>query len=141
MSSAAKGEPAAKYQSLKDLFDSLTLCKFAPLTPTQICEMLQAVSGWQITPQELLKAGDRSVNVKRALSILQGLQREQDTLPEICTRPLEQGATAGTTPDLELMLQDYYSYRGWDWETGWPAKQKLLELGLEEVARRLYPEP
>jgi aldehyde:ferredoxin oxidoreductase len=29
--SEGKGEPAAKFQSFKDLFDSLTLCKFAPL--------------------------------------------------------------------------------------------------------------
>ncbi len=140
MSSAAKGEPAAKYQSLKDLFDSLTLCKFAPLSPTQICEMLQAVTGWQITPQELLKAGERSINMKRALSILQGLKKEQDTLPEICMRPLEQGATAGTTPDLELMLRDYYACRGWDWETGRPTREKLVELGLNEVVQKLYPE-
>lgn len=141
MNSTGKGEPAAKYQSFKDLFDSLALCKFAPLSPTQLCEMLQAVTGWQMTPQELLEAGNRSINLKRAVSILQGLHRGQDTLPEICTRPLEQGATAGTTPDLELMLQEYYAYRGWDWETGWPTKEKLLQLGLQEAAQRLYPEP
>lgn len=141
MSSAGKGEPAAKYQSLKDLFDSLTLCKFAPLSPTQLCEMLQAVTGWPVTPQELLKAGDRSMNTKRVVSIIQGLQKEQDTLPEICTRPLEQGSTAGSSPDLQLMLKDYYAYRGWDWETGWPTQEKLLELGLEEAVEKLYSKP
>ncbi len=141
MSSVGKGEQAAKYQSLKDLFDSLTLCKFAPLTPTQICEMLQAVTGSQITPQELLKAADRSINTKRAVSILQGLTKQQDTLPEICMTPLEQGSTAGSRPDLEIMLKDYYAYRGWDPQTGWPTQEKLSELGLEQVVQKLYHKP
>ncbi len=141
MSSVGKGQQAAKYQSLKDLFDSLTLCKFAPLTPTQICEMLQAVTGSQITPQELLKAADRSINMKRAVSILQGLTKEQDTLPEICMTPLEQGSTAGSRPDLEIMLKDYYAYRGWDPDTGWPTQEKLSELGLEQVSKKLYHKP
>ncbi len=141
MSSVGKGQQAAKYQSLKDLFDSLTLCKFAPLTPTQICEMLQAVTGSQITPQELLKAADRSINMKRAVSILQGLTKEQDTLPEICMTPLEQGSTAGSRPDLEIMLKDYYAYRGWDPHTGWPTQEKLSELGLEQVSKKLYHKP
>ena len=34
--SAGKGEPAAKFQSFKDLFDALTLCKFAPLQVPQL---------------------------------------------------------------------------------------------------------
>lgn len=139
MSSSDKGESAAKYQSLKDLYDSLTLCKFAPLSVGQICEMLQAITGWQVDPQELIRTGDRSINIKRAVSIMFGLNRSHDTLPEICVRALEEGATAGVSPDMELMLQDYYRYRGWDWETGWPTRDKLMELGLQQVAERLYP--
>jgi len=34
LSSEGKNEGVAKFQSWKGLFDSLTLCKFAPLTPT-----------------------------------------------------------------------------------------------------------
>jgi aldehyde:ferredoxin oxidoreductase len=138
MSSWGKGEPAAKYQSLKDLYDALTLCKFAPFSPTQICEMLKSVTGWSVDPQELLRAGDRSVNIKRALSIVLGLRREQDSLPEICLKPLDEGPTAGLSPDMNGMLAEYYRYRDWDWDTGWPSREKLLELGLEEVAKTLY---
>lgn len=32
------------------------------------------------------------------------------------------------------MLPDYYKLREWDWETGYPTKEKLQELGLLEEA-------
>jgi len=139
LSSEGKSAGAAKYQSLKDLFDSLALCKFAPLTPTQLCEMLNAITGWQFDPKELLAAGERSINLKRAVSNKLGLTREQDKIPKICSTALDEGSTAGIEPDMEKMLREYYQFRGWDWETGRPTKEKLLELELNQVAADMYP--
>jgi aldehyde:ferredoxin oxidoreductase len=139
LSSEGKSEGVAKYQSLKDLFDSLTLCKFAPLTATQLCEMLNAITGWEFGPKELLAAGDRSINLKRAISNKLGLTREHDGLPRICSAALDEGSTAGVEPDLGKMLKGYYQFRGWDWATGRPTKEKLLELGLNQVAAEMYP--
>ena len=136
--SEGKGEPAAKFQSFKDLFDALTLCKFAPLQVPQLCDMLNALTGWEFSPEDLLAAGDRSVNIKRAVSNMFGLTREHDTVPKICLDALEEGTTAGVQPDLEVMLKEYYQYRGWDWETGKPGKEKLIELGLDHVAEDFY---
>ena len=137
-SSDRKGEFAAKFQSLKDLFDALTLCKFAPIAPTMICDILNAVTGWEYTPAELLATGDRSMNIKRAISVKRGLTRQQDCLPEICLRPLDEGTSADLVPDMEKMLREYYDSRSWVWETGRPSKEKLLELGLPQVAKDLY---
>jgi len=137
-SSDGKSRSAAKYQSFRDMFDALTLCKFAPLTPTMISEMLSAITGWTCTPDSLLVAGDRSLNLKRAISSKLGLTREQDRLPEICMRPLDEGTSADLVPDMDKMLREYYEYRSWDWETGKPSKEKLLELGLNQVAEDLY---
>jgi aldehyde:ferredoxin oxidoreductase len=136
--SDGKAEFVAKFQSLKDLFDALTLCKFAPLTPTMICDILNGITGWEYTPDELLAAGDRSMNIKRAVSVKCGLSRQQDCLPEICLRPLDEGTSADLVPDMEKMLREYYDYRSWVWETGRPSKEKLLELGLTQVAEDLY---
>ncbi len=36
------------------------------------------------------------------------------------------------------MLKEYYKYHGWDWESGKPTKDKLIELGLDQVADKLY---
>jgi aldehyde:ferredoxin oxidoreductase len=137
--SEGKGEPAAKFQSFKDLFDALTLCKFAPLQVPQLCDMINALTGWEFSHEDLLAAGDRSVTIKRAISNTFGLTREHDTVPKIAMDALEEGNTAGVQPDLEVMLKEYYQYRGWDWETGKPGKEKLIELGLNHIAEDFYP--
>ena len=133
-----KGESAAKYQGLKDLYDALTICKFSPLDVTQLVKIVNAITGWEMTPADLLAAGLRSLNLKRAINNKLGLTRRDDRLPRVCSRALKEGSTAGQEPAMETMLQDYYQFMGWDWETGRPGRARLLELGLGHVAEDLY---
>ena len=138
--SEGKAATAARLQSLKDLYDALILCKFAPLKVTQICRILGAVTGRPVEPPDLLAAGDRSVNLKRAISNRLGLDRSGDGVPRIAREALHEGATAGKEPDMGRMLDEYYAFRGWDPQTGRPLKEKLIELGLDHVVPDLYPE-
>ncbi|MEM2852838.1 MAG: aldehyde ferredoxin oxidoreductase C-terminal domain-containing protein [Ignisphaera sp.] len=39
--------------------------------------------------------------------------------------------------ELDRMLDDYYTARGWDVKTGIPTRRKLEELGLAYVAEEL----
>jgi aldehyde:ferredoxin oxidoreductase len=139
LSSVGKGAAAAKLQSLKDLYDALTLCKFAPLKATQLCRILSAVTGDPMDPAKLLEAGDRSVNLKRAINNRLGLSRADDQLPRIAAQALAEGSTAEKAPDMALLLKDYYTHRGWDWETGKPSRETLEALGLGFAADDLYP--
>jgi aldehyde:ferredoxin oxidoreductase len=45
---------------------------------------------------------------------------------------------AGYVIPFAEMLEAYYEARGWDKVTGKPSKEKLLELGMEEIANGLY---
>jgi aldehyde:ferredoxin oxidoreductase len=137
LTSIGKAENAAKYQSLKDLYDSFALCKFSPLTVTQLCQIMKAITGWEVTPEEILTTGDRSINLKRAINNKLGLTRSEDKVPKICLEPLREGSTAGIVPDMDMLLKEYYVYRKWDWETGRPTKEKLEELGLHQAAHDL----
>ena len=139
LQSEGKAEPAAKFQNYKDIFDSLLLCKFAPLSATQISEMLSSITGWTYTAEDLNTAGERSINLKRAINNKLGVTREDDRLPSPCITPLEEGSTAGKSPDMGTLLKEYYDFRKWDWKTGKPTKEKLMELGLEDAARDLWP--
>jgi aldehyde:ferredoxin oxidoreductase len=85
--------------------------------------MLNAITGWESGPNELLAAGDRSVNLKQAVSNKLGVTREHDKLPRICSAPLDEGSTAGVEPDREEMLRGYYRFRGWDRDTGRSTRQ------------------
>ena len=138
LSSIGKAENAAKFQSFRDLFDALTLCKFAPFTVTKICDILNAITGWNVDSDSLLSIGDRSINIKRAISNKLGLTREEDRLPKICLKSLNEGSTSGSVPNMDYLLREYYQYRKWDWETGKPSKEVLIELGLNNVAQDLY---
>jgi aldehyde:ferredoxin oxidoreductase len=138
LSSVDTGERAAKFQSVKDIYDSLTLCKFSPVPITLIGQALGAVTGWEYTPNDLLTAGDRSMTIKRAISNKLGLKRKDDKLPKICLQAQKEGSTAGTAPDMNLLLKDYYQYRGWNWDTGRPTEKKLNELDLGWIADDLY---
>ena len=76
--------------------------------------------------------------IKRAIRNKLGLTRADDRLPKICLEVLKEGSAADKLPDMDLLLREYYAYRNWDWETGKPAKEKLLDLGLAQAAADLY---
>jgi aldehyde:ferredoxin oxidoreductase len=78
------------------------------------------------------------LNLKRALNLRWGLKPSDERLPGLFRQPLEEGGTAGYVPDGERLLADYYEARQWDRATGKPHKQKLLQLGLDEVVDELY---
>jgi aldehyde:ferredoxin oxidoreductase len=59
-------------------------------------------------------------------------------LPKAFLEPYKEGGAAGFVPDLPAMLEAYYEARGWDKGSGKPSKERLMELGLEEVAKDLW---
>ena len=137
--SAGIAEPAAKFQSFRDMFDSLLLCKFAPLSPSVIAEILSAITGWNFTPADLATAGERSIDLKRAINNRLGVTPKDDKLPKINLQVLNEGGSAGKSPDMAVLLKEYYDFRKWDGNTGKPTKEKLLELGLDFAAKDLWP--
>lgn len=136
--SEGKAPMAARLQDLRDVSDSITICKFAAVSATMMTDMLNAVTGWDYSVADLVKIGERSVNLKRAISNIMGVTRADDNLPRIASAPLDAGSTAGKSPDMDVMLKEYYDYRKWDWDSGKPSKEKLVELGLGDVAKDLW---
>ena len=136
--SKGKAPMVAKLQDFKDTYDSILMCKFANATPTQMVDLLNAVTGWSTTPADLLTIGERSMNIKRAISNKLGVNRSHDHMPRIAIAPIPDGPTAGKSPDMETLLKEYYEYRQWDWATGKPKKEKLVPLGLADVAADLW---
>ena len=77
---------ARKTQHFYSLLDSLNLCQFACgpswqlYGPEEIVKMLQAVTGWDVTIEELLTVGERRLNMMRAFNAREGINRNQDIL-------------------------------------------------------------
>jgi aldehyde:ferredoxin oxidoreductase len=121
------------------LANSLSICHYLVfiLKPETILSAFNAITGWNLTNQDLLKAGMRDWTLKRGFNNLLGITSKDDKLPKKLLTALEDGAGAGSVPDVKLLLSEYYSFRGLD-ERGYPKKEKLVELGLDELKDRLY---
>jgi aldehyde:ferredoxin oxidoreductase len=52
--------------------------------------------------------------------------------------PYAEGGAEGYVIPFDEMIKAFYAARGWDPGTGRPTKEKLLSLGLEDVARDLW---
>ncbi len=137
--SAGKAAQVARHQDWRSVVSSLVQCYF-PNPPTQnVVEMLAAASGYDVTLDNVLTYGERMWNLKRALNLKLGYDaRANEKLPELIRRPLADGATEGHMAALEPMLRDYYAVRDWDWQTGKPRRDKLLALGMPEMAKDLW---
>ncbi len=119
------------YQDMTNIYDSSVICNFTHVNISTMCQLLKATTGFESLGKKKLfmRAGERASNVKRLISCKLGITRKDDTLPEIVTRVLESGGTAGFKLDLSENLKTYYEKRGWN-DNGVPTKEKLDELEI-----------
>lgn len=124
--------------------DCATMCAFIldtalPATSTQnTAALMEAITGLSFTADEVQRVGERLNNLAKAFNMREGFTRADDTFPErLMTEPLKDGGSKGqliSKDDLKKMLDEYYTERGWDTQTGVPTRTKLEELGLGAVA-------
>jgi aldehyde:ferredoxin oxidoreductase len=123
---------------LYSMLDSLGLCQFVwgpawhLYGPEQIVEFVRATTGWNASLWELVKVGQRRLNMQRVFNLRQGLGRADDSLPPRLFEALRGGGSDGVALDrveFERALELYYGMAGWD-EQGRPTPATLHELGL-----------
>ena len=90
--------------------------------------------------EDLLKIGERRINLMRVFNQREGLDSQSDTLPDKFFKPLQgSGPTAGVSIDLEQFeeaKQIYYELSGWD-DNGLPKRETLEALGLGWVFEKM----
>ena len=138
---------ARRTQYLYSLMDSVNVCQFVYgpawqlFGPQELRNMIEYVTGWDVTIDELLQVGERRLNMLRAFNAREGIDREQDKLPEkMFKKALKGGSTEGIKLDqaeFEAGLDEYFRQNDWDVETGIPTRPKLEELELGWVADQL----
>src|SRR4030066_1957269 len=132
-----RGKLVRDMEDTYNLIDSFIVCKFSRGTYYKelddLAKLYRLVTGFEITPEELKKAGERIQNAARLFNIREGLGRKDDNLPwKVMNEPIpDEGPSKGafvTQAELDLLLDDYYEARGWNRE-GVPTETKLKELG------------
>ncbi len=117
------------------LMDSLILCKFLRGVFEDLfadaAYMLQLVTGWDTTAEELRMTAHRIVTAKKQYNILAGWRPSEDTLPPRLLRDaLPEDSRARLRPQrLHALVQAYNRVRGWSPE-GWIPVEELQRLDV-----------
>lgn len=125
---------AMLFQDWATIQDSLCICIYmysVGMSANEHIDVLNAITGWRITPEEFFLVGERAWNLQRLINIGDGLTRADDRLPKKMFIPAKKGFRAGKTPyELEKYLDEYYELRGWD-NNGFPTDNKLKQLRIK----------
>jgi len=124
----------------KSVSNNLTLCSFMPYDLDMMVDQVKAVTGWNVSNWELLKAAERTLNMARAFNAREGFTATDDILPDRFFDPLQGGTLKGRKLDRGQFFETRditYDMLGWDRQKAVPKRWKLLELGLEWVAEDL----
>jgi aldehyde:ferredoxin oxidoreductase len=123
------------HQDWRTLFNSLVMCQFSNVEPELVVKLINSVCGLDWSIDDMMNCGERGWTLKRVINNRLGLTKDDDRLPEALRKPFEDVASErnGFVPDLEAMLDSYYSVRGWDPKTGVPSPNKLKSLELDWV--------
>ena len=153
MSEGIKGKGIALkwIQEMTTLPDCFGICKifyilsagYSVFTFENFSAMYKAATGIDVSEKDMLKACERVYNVEQAFNVrVGGFSRKDDTVPpRFFNEPTDANKWKGKTlkkENIDEMLDDYYTCRGWNKSTTAPEKEKLLELELDEIAKDLY---
>ena len=141
--SMSLGPAKVKFAYLTEIFysmlDTLVLCQFVwgpgwtLYGPQETADMVKAVTGWDVTIDELMQVGARRLNLMRMFNARDGFDRKQDKLPKKFFKALKgTGPTAGialTHEEFEAALDEYYRLAGWT-PDGIPTSPTLEKLGI-----------
>ena len=109
--------------------------------PTYLSKLYSAYTGFDTTPEDIMKSGERIFNLFKAYAVRQGQSRKDDNIPDrFYEEPLPDGPCKGAVlsrETIDQVLDEYYEVRGWDKKSGLPTREKLDELGLADVANDL----
>ncbi|MFI5385782.1 MAG: aldehyde ferredoxin oxidoreductase family protein [Fimbriimonadales bacterium] len=141
----AKALEAKKTSILKFMRDTNGTCGFmtwnVPGSTEIVREAVNAVTGWDLTTDEVVDVGERIMNLERAFNVRRGLTPEDDynLSPRLLEAPKD-GRQAGKplAPYIRSMIDDFYNLMGWDKKTGKPWRDTLKRFGLNDVARDLW---
>jgi aldehyde:ferredoxin oxidoreductase len=142
-------EKVRGYMQLEKLWrmmDALGLCVFgyAPrgVMPLDVMvQSLNAVTGWNTSLYELMRAAERASMLARAFNSREGFSIKDDRLPPRLFDPKPDGPESGKKifeeEEFNRAIALYYEMISCDPGTGRPLRGKLLELDLEWVEEML----
>ncbi len=122
------------------LIDMLGACCFGfaprgPISLDMLEELVQAITGTDISLYEMMEAAERSINMARIFNIRAGFSSENDYLPAVFFESFNDGPREGEgaidEKEFDNSIRYYYRMLGWSKDSGIPERETLCRLGLE----------
>jgi len=139
-----KGALLKANQDRTAAYDSLLICGFPAsfhwMCPEHYAELLFAATGIETFRDEeyIRTAGERVYNLEKAFNVREGFNRKDDVLPQrFITEPVHDGPAKGQIFEMDILLDDYYTARGWDVTTGVPLPETMEQLDLTEALEKI----
>lgn len=129
---SGKAELVKYVQDFTEVMDCSGLCQFPSfaLNLDDYLELINAVTGFDYTREEIMEAAERNWNLERLFNLKAGISPDQDSLPErFLKEPMPKGPNKGRVVPLKELLSDYYKIRGWT-EEGVPTDELIHRLNL-----------
>lgn len=125
-------------EDLISVYNALGVCIRPPVLqawgPTLFSRLYTALTGIEVTPGEIMQAGERIWNLQKLFNLRAGESPEHSVYPDrFYVEPLPEGPAKGKRLDRRAVqdtLSEYYLARGWEEQTGIPTPWKLKSLGL-----------
>jgi aldehyde:ferredoxin oxidoreductase len=140
--SGRDGQFDAKLKGLKHLTHVAGVCIVGNFFFPQdwLIKSLAAVTGWELSPEEVKGIYERISAIRQAFNLREGLIPEDFKLRgrPVGDPPLTEGPNANVMLDLDALARKYLEDMDWDPITGRPSLKKLLELDLDDVARDIW---
>ena len=128
---------ATDFSLLKNM---IGMCLFLPFSPNRTVDLVRAVTGWDTSLFELVKAGERGWAMARAFNAREGFTAKDDYLPDRFYEPFASGPLEGVAHkrhEFRAALDTYYQMSGWDPVLAAPTRAKYQELDLDWVVTNL----
>lgn len=127
-----KAQWVKAFQDFTCVVNSTVNCLFTTfaLGAEDYAKLLSAVTGWDMSAEDVMKIGERIYNLERVIMNKYGFTGKDDTLPRrLLQEPMPEGPAKGHVVELDKMKEEYYKLRGW--VDGVPTPEKLKELEIE----------
>jgi len=129
----------ARFNGVRMFDDCLGTCRIAATDPKLQLECLNAVTGWELTLEDIFTIGCRVVNQLRMFNFRHGMKREDEWPSKRYGSIPVDGPAKGKNimEKWDWMLENYYTLMGWHPKTGEPLPETLKKLRLEELIKDL----
>ncbi len=141
---AGRGLAHKRGSNLSHIMNASGMCMFMYMTlPSAhvIPDFMSSITGWNVDLDDMLMTGERIANMRHVFNLREGLNPLKFDVPKrlLGIPPQKAGPLAGVTVDEKTLDKEYVAEMDWGLRSAKPSRKKLLELGLYDVAKDLYP--